>query len=316
MNAVALAVDPNEFVWAQKYRPRTVAECILPEDTKAMVKELLARGEIPHMLFSGGPGMGKTTLAYAIANELGSDVMYINASLENGIDMLRTKIQSFASTVSLSDSGPKIVILDEADGMTGAIQGALKGFLEAFSANCRFIFTANHKHKIIEPIHSRCTTVDFKIKKSEKGKILVNILRRTCQILDLEGVTYDKAVVAKVVEKNFPDFRQILNDLQRHGVSGEIDTSILANINNEMAALIDILKRKSWVELRNWVFATEIDEATMFRSLVDSQEIDIKSKPQLIIILNECQKASPFVADKPLNTLAALTEVMGTVKVG
>ena len=200
MTAIAISADPNEFVWAQKYRPKTIDECILPEETKQMVKELVLKGEIPHMLFAGGPGMGKTTLAYAIANELNSDVMYINASLENGIDMLRTKIQSFASTVSLSDDGPKIVILDEADGLTGAIQGALKGFLEAFSSNCRFIFTANHKHKIIEPIHSRCTTIDFKIKKAEKGKLLVAILRRICQILDHEGVKYDKAILRALLQ--------------------------------------------------------------------------------------------------------------------
>lgn len=307
--------DPNEFVWAQKYRPKTVDDCILPDETKSMVKELITKGEIPHMLFSGGPGVGKTTLAYAIASELGSDVMYINASLENGIDMLRTKIQSFASTVSLSCEGPKIVILDEADGLTGAIQGALKGFLEAFSANCRFIFTANHKHKIIEPIHSRCTSIDFRIKKQDKAKISAAIMLRVLEILDNEGIEYDKAVIREIIVRQFPDFRQILNDLQRYSVSGKIDTGILININTEVSTLIDILKKKNWVELRNWVYATEMDEATIFRALIDSKLVDVKCKPQLVLILNECQKATPFVADKPLNTLAALTEVMGTCKV-
>jgi DNA polymerase III delta prime subunit len=310
--------NTKEYLWSQKFRPRVVDDCILPESTRKMIKSMIADGEITHLLFSGGPGMGKTTLAYAIANELGSDVMYINASMENGIEILRTKIQAFASTVSLSDTGPKLVILDEADGSTPQFQAGLKGFLEAFSSNCRFIFTANHKSKIIEPIRSRATVVDFFYSPEEKSKIAAKFYRRVVDILTAEQIEFDSKSVAKLVEKNFPDFRKTLNELQRNASYGKIDTSVLYDASADaIGPLITALRDKDFIEARKWVAKNEdIDSATLFRMLYDASatKMDKNSVPGLVLILAEYGYKSAFVVDQQINTIACLLSIMSECK--
>lgn len=310
--------NPKNFMWVEKFRPKTIEDCVLPARIKTHAKELISKGEIPHMLFHGGPGMGKTTLAYAMANELGSDVMYINASIDNGIDTLRVKIQSFASTVSLSDSGPKIVILDEADGLTPVMQGALKGFLEAFSNNCRFIFTANIKNKIIDPLHSRCTVVDFKVEPGEKVDMAKGMLKRIKEILDAENITYELKSVAELITRNFPDFRKTINEIQRYSVSGSIDSGILVNTSKEsFKELIAHLKDKNFTEMRKWVTKnSDLDQATVFRYLFDNivTLVDEKSRPNLVILLADYQHRAAFVADPEINLTACLTEIMHSLK--
>lgn len=308
-------VDTREFVFAQKYRPRKIEDCILPAATKNMIRGMLDKGETTHMVFVGGPGMGKTTAALAIANELEADVMVINAALENGIDVLRTKIQSFASTMSLSDSdAPKIVVLDEADGLTPAIQGGLKAFLEQFSANCRFILTANIKHKIIDPILSRCTVVDFRIDGTEKAKVAAQFYRRVTQILDTESVTYDAKVVAKLVERNFPDFRKTLNELQRWSSGGNLDSEVLADHSGDsLRELIGYLKEANFTAARKWVGQNEdIDSAHLFRGIYDTAitQMQPKSLPALVLTLADYGYKSAFCVDQQVNTMACLVEIM------
>jgi DNA polymerase III delta prime subunit len=304
----------REFLWAQKYRPKTVDDCIIPVSTKNMVRGMLDKGQISHMLFSGGPGMGKTTLAYAIANELGSDVLYINASLEAGIDLMRTKVLQFASTMSLSDTGPKIVIFDEFDGVKIDAQNATKAFIEQFSSNCRFIFTANVKHKIIEPIQSRCTVVDFNIEPQEKPKLAAQFYRRVVDILTFEKIEFDSKVVAKLVERNFPDFRKTLNELQRFSSAGKIDSSILADhAGDNLRELIGYLKEKDFKNTRIWIGKNEdIDTAVIFRGIYDVaiQQMKPSTLPQLVLILADYGHKSVFCIDQQVNTTAACVEIM------
>lgn len=306
--------DMKEFVWAQKYRPQTVEECVLPAATKAMALALVEKGEVPNMIFSGGPGMGKTTLAFALAKDINCDVMYINASVDNGIDTLRYKIQTFASTMSLEgDDKPKIVILDEADGLTPAMQAGLKSFIEQFSANCRFIFTANNKHKLIEPIHSRCNHIDFTLNPADKPAIATAILKRCLSILDLEGIKYDKAAVAALVKKTFPDFRRTLNDLQRYSVGGIIDSGVLdLKGESNIRQLFSLIKEKKIADMRKWVSMNEdIDPATLFRLMYDlsADFMTPLGQAALILIVADYQYKSAFVADQQVNTMACLVEV-------
>ena len=304
----------KEFVWAQKYRPQTVEDCVLPASTKKLAQDLVAKGEVPNMIFSGGPGMGKTTLAFALANDIGCDSLYINASVDNGIDTLRYKIQTFASTMSLEGNDkPKIVILDEADGLTPAMQAGLKSFIEAFSENCRFIFTANNKHKLIEPIHSRCNHIDFALNPTDKPAIATAILKRCLSILDTESIKYDKAAVAALVKKNFPDFRRTLNDLQRYSVGGEIDSGVLdLKGESNIRQLFSLIKDKKIAEMRKWVTVNEdIDPATLFRSMYDlsAEFMTPLGQAALILIVADYQYKSAFVADQQVNTMACLVEV-------
>lgn len=311
-----ISVNEDEFLWAQKYRPQKISECILPEETKKQVSEFVSKGEIPHLMLCGPAGCGKTTLAKAIANELESDLLYINASLENGIDVLRTKIQYFASSVSFS-GGTKIVLLDEADYSNAqSFQPALRAAMEAFSANCRFIFTCNYKNKIIEPLHSRCTIVEMKIDSKNKPTLLSQMYKRVCEILKLESVKYDPKVVAELVAKYFPDNRRMLNELQKYSSGGMIDSGILVNLSEESYKdLLGHLKKKEFNEVRKWVAKNaEGDSASIFRKLYDSSNsaMEPQSIPQLILILADYQYKQAFVADHEINLMACLTEIMSS----
>jgi DNA polymerase III delta prime subunit len=306
------------FLWVEKYRPQKIDECVLPEGLKATFKEYVSKGELPNFLLCGSAGTGKTTVAKALCNEIGAEYMFINGSEESGIDVLRTKIKSFASSVSLTDA-KKVVILDEADYLNpNSTQPALRAFIEEFSSNCRFILTCNFKNRIIEPLHSRCAVIEFKIDNSEKKEIIVSFYKRVAQILKTEGVDFDPQVVAELIGKHFPDYRRILNELQRYSVSGKIDTGILVNVSEESyKTLIKLMKEKDFTEVRKWVGKnSDADSVSLFRQLYDtaSTTMEPSSIPQLVLTLADYQYKAAFVADHELNIMAALTEVMANCK--
>ena len=308
----------NQYLWVEKYRPQTIDECILPDSMKKTFHEFINSGELPNFLFCGGAGVGKTTVAKALCNEIGAEYLFINGSEESGIDVLRSKIKNFASSVSLTDS-KKVVILDEADYLNAnSTQPALRGFIEEFSNNCRFIFTCNFKNRIIEPLHSRCAVVEFKIDNSEKPKIASDFFKRVKNILQVEGVESDMKVVAELITKYFPDYRRILNELQRYSVSGIIDSGILINLGDESyVELIKNLKAKNFTEVRKWVGKnSDIESTELFRKLYDKaiDYLEQGSVPQLVLILADYQYKAAFVADREINTMAALTEIMGQLK--
>jgi DNA polymerase III delta prime subunit len=308
----------DEFLWCEKYRPQVIDDCILPQQIKDSFKQYIAEGQLPNFIFSGSAGVGKTTVARALCNELGADYLFINGSEERGIDVLRTKIKQFASSVSITAEGAKVVILDEADYLTPDTQAALRAFIEEFSNNCRFILTCNFKNRIIAPLHSRCAVVDFKIESKDKPKIAASFFRRVNDVLTSEGVESDSKVVAKVVETFFPDFRRVLNELQRYSVGGKVDTGILANMSDEtMKELVGYLKEKNFIEARKWIARNnDIETSVLFRRLYDSA-VDIvegQSVPQLVLILADYQYKAAFVADIEVNNVAALTEIMANCK--
>jgi DNA polymerase III delta prime subunit len=307
----------DHFLWVEKYRPKTIDECILPESLKETFKKFIEGGELPTFLFCGGAGVGKTTVARALCNEVGAEFMFINGSEENGIDILRTKIKSFASSVSL-ESSTKVVILDEADNLSNAIQSGLRSFIEEFSNNCRFIFTCNYKHKIIEPLHSRCAVIEFKIPSAEKPAVAEGFFKRVLQILKTEGIACDKKAVAKLVESHFPDFRRVLNELQRYSIHGSIDDGILVNLSDQsFKELIEYLKTKNFSDARKWVARnSDIEPAQLFGRLYDAavEHLDGGSVPQLVLILADYQYKAAFVANAELNVVAALTEIMANCK--
>jgi len=308
----------NQYLWVERYRPTTIDECVLQAGMKATFKKFIDSGELPNFLFAGGAGVGKTTVAKALCNEIGAEYLFINGSEESGIDVLRGKIKNFASSVSLTDA-KKVVILDEADYLNpNSTQPALRGFIEEFSNNCRFIFTCNFKNRIIEPLHSRCAVVEFKIDNTEKPKIAAQFFKRALMILKTEGIEHDPKVVAELISKHFPDYRRVLNELQRYSVSGKIDSGILVNVGEESyAALIKSLKAKAFNEVRTWVGKnSDIESTELFRKLYD-KSVDLMesaSIPQLVLILAEYQYKAAFVADREINTMAALTEIMAQVK--
>jgi len=307
--------DPNEFIWTEKYRPQTIDECVLPSTIKQSFKDYIVQGQLPNFLLTGTAGIGKTTVAKALCNEIGAEYLFINGSDEGrSIDILRTTIRGFASTVSLTDS-KKVVIIDEADYMNAqTIQPALRSFIEEFSANCRFIFTCNFKNRIIEPLHSRCAVIDFKIDSKDKQELAGTFFKRAINILKQEGIEYDPKVVAELVTKHFPDFRRVLNELQRYSVSGKIDSGILVNINKEsFKDLIGNLKDKNFTEVRKWVAKNSDGEPSyIFRELYDSaSEHMVQSTiPQLVLIIAEYQYRNAFIADAEINLMAAMTEIM------
>lgn len=311
--------DPKQFLWVEKYRPQSIDECILPESIKKTFKDYIAQGELPTFLLTGTAGVGKTTVAKALCNEIGAEYLFINGSDEGrSIDILRTTIRGFASTVSLTDS-KKVVIIDEADYMNAqTIQPALRSFIEEFSANCRFIFTCNFKNRIIEPLQSRCAVIDFKIDNAEKPNMLLAFFKRVTEILKAEEIGYDSKVVSELIVKHFPDFRRVLNELQRYSVSGKIDSGILVNVSKEsFKELTNHLKDKNFTEVRKWVGKNADGEPSfIFRELYDnaSDNMDKASIPALVLILADYQYRTAFVVDHEINLMACLTEVMKECK--
>lgn len=303
----------REYIWVEKYRPATIDECILPEATKAAAKSYVDQGRIQNLLFHGGAGVGKTTLAKAICNELGADWILINASNENGIDTFRTKIMQFATTVSFSDS-KKVVILDEFDQATPAMQAALRAGMEEVSSNCSFILSCNFPNRIIDPIHSRCGVINFKIPNSERSSLAAKFFKRLLDILAAEGVEYDKAVVAELVKKYFPDFRRCLNELQKYSVGGKIDSGILLGIDSaSFEILITALKAKKFNDVRKWCAENiDSDPSAMFRRFYDTSQdyIESKSIPELILLISDYQFKASQVADQEINAVAFMLEIM------
>ena len=306
----------DQFLWVEKYRPRKLDECILPADQKKVFQDMVEKDEIQNMLLCGSAGVGKTTIARALCEELGTDYIIINGSEESGIDVLRTKIKQFASTVSFSGK-TKVVILDEADYLNpNSTQPALRAFIEEFSANCRFIFTCNFKNRIIPPLHSRCAVIEFKIGKEERPKIAARFFKRVNEILANEKVEADPKVVAKVLEKHFPDYLRVLNELQRYASSGKIDEGILVNMGEvNMQDLISALKDKDWKKMRTWVVNNlDNDPQTLFRKIYDTLLDSVVQVPQLVLLLADYQYKAAFCADQEINLVACLTEIMASVE--
>jgi len=304
----------QHFLWVEKYRPKTIDDCILTKALRSTFNEFAKQDKIPNLLLSGGPGVGKTTVAKALCEMTGADYIVVNGSEESGIDVLRTKIKQFASTVSFTESR-KIVILDEADYLNPqSTQPAMRGFIEEFAGNCGFIFTCNYKNRIIEPIHSRCSVIDFRIANGDRAKLASRFMARVIDVLDKEGITYDKNVVAELITKHFPDFRRVLNELQRYSVSGAIDTGILAQIADiNLGELMDSLKEKNFKEMRKWVALNiDNDPQKIYRKIYDTLYDYLKpvAIPQTVITLADYQYKSAFVADQELNLVACLTELM------
>lgn len=305
----------DHFLWVEAYRPKTIDDCILPSDIKEYFTNLVKAGEVQNMLLCGTAGTGKTTVARALCEELNSDYIIINGSEESGIDVLRTKIRSFASTISFTGN-TKVVILDEADYLNpNSTQPALRGFIEEFANNCRFIFTCNFKNRIIAPLHSRCAVVEFKIPKQEKIKMAMDFHRQASLILKQEQIEFNPKVVAKVIEKYFPDFRRSLNELQRYSQRGIIDEGILVNLDDvNMQDLVLSLREKDWKKMRAWVVNNlDTDSAVLFRKIYDTLLPLTDQVPQLVLTIADYQYKAAFVADHEINLVACLTEIMASV---
>ena len=308
----------TEYLWVEKYRPNTIEETILPTKLKGTFQEILKTGELPNLLFTGTAGIGKTTVAKAVCNELGLDYLLINGSEEGNIDTLRHKIKQFASTVSLQ-GGYKVVILDEADYLNPqSTQPALRGFIEEFSNNCRFIMTCNFKNRIIEPLHSRCSVVEFNVSKKDLADLCGQFMKRVTTILTTEQIKYEEPVIAELIMKHMPDWRRVLNELQRYSMSGVIDSGILINIQEvSLHNLMDAMKDKNFKQMRQWVTDNiDVEPAALFRKIYDNmyEFIDPQSIPQLVLILADYQYKNSFVADHELNMVACCTEIMAGVK--
>ena len=304
----------EDFLWVEKYRPKSVSECILPENLKLTFQKFIEQDNVPNLILAGGPGVGKTTVAKAMLNELGNSSYVINGSLFGNIDTLRNDIKNFASTVSF-DSKRKYVILDEADYLNPqSTQPALRNFMEEFSKNCGFILTCNYKNRIIEPLQSRCSLIDFNIPKKEKANLAKQFYTRMLEILDQENIKYEDKVVAELVYTFFPDWRRVLNELQRYSVNGIIDTGIFTNLNEEkFKELVTALKEKKFTEMRKWVASNQdYDSNVIFRKLFDHSYdmLEPSSIPQLVITIADYQYKDAFVADHEVNMVACLAEIM------
>jgi DNA polymerase III delta prime subunit len=303
----------TELLWSQKYRPQTIAETILPEKTKRAFQRFVDDKNIPNLLLTGSPGTGKTTAAIAMLKQLECDYILINGSMNGGIDTLRHEISNFASSVSFS-GGRKYVIIDEADYLTPNTQAALRSFSEEFSKNCGFIFTCNFKNRIIAPLHSRFSNVDFAIESSEKPKLAVQFFKRVIGILEKENVEYDQKVIAKIIEKHFPDFRRVLNELQNYAASGKIDEGIFTNFRQEsIDQLFTFLKEKNFTEMRKWVAANgDQDFAEIYSKLYHTglEKVQMPSIPAFVVTLAKYQYQHSHVPDHELNLVAALSEIL------
>ena len=303
----------EHLLWTEKYRPQSIEDCILPERLKKPFQEYVNQNNIPNLILSGGPGVGKTTVAKAMCNQIGCDFMVINGSDESGIDIFRTKIKNYASSMSLA-GGRKVIIIDEADYLNpNSTQPALRNAIEEFAGNCSFIFTCNYKNRIIEPLHSRCAVIDFGLKNGEKAKMASAFFKRVQSVLQSESVEFDDAVIAELVKKHFPDFRRVLNELQRYSQFGKIDTGILSQIGDvSITEIVKNIKEKDFGSIRKWVASNEIDSNTLYRKLYDALYDTMKpqSIPQAVIILADYQYKAAFVADQEINTVACLTELM------
>jgi DNA polymerase III delta prime subunit len=308
----------NEFLWCEKYRPKTINDCILPKGLKDTFTSVLGTGELPNMMFTGTAGVGKTTVARALCNELDLDHIVINGSEEGNIDTLRGKIKQFASTVSLQ-GGYKVVILDEADYLNPqSTQPALRGFIEEFSKNCRFILTCNFKNRIIEPLHSRCSIYEFGIPNAEKPQLAMGFFTRLTNILDQENVKYETKALAVLIEKYFPDWRRVLNECQRYSIGGTIDAGVLVNLSNEnIKGLMKCLKEKDFKCMRKWVVENiDTEPQVIFRKIYDAmvEYIQPQSIPQVVLILADYQYKNSFVADHEINVVACMTELMASTE--
>jgi len=306
----------DEFLWVEKYRPKTIDECILPPSIKKTFQDFLDKGEIPNMLLAGPAGCGKTTVAKALCNQLGADYYVINGSDEGRfLDTVRNNAKNFASTVSLSSSARhKVVIIDEADNTTPDVQLALRAFTEEFVGNCRFIFTCNYKNKIIQPLHSRCAVIEFSIKGKERQGVAAHFFKRVQDILNLEKIEYEDKVIAELINKHFPDWRRVLNELQRYSVSGKIDSGILASFSNvKTTELFKFLKEKDFPATRKWVVDNlDNDPTVLLRSIYDALYTHLAGPgiAAAVLVIAKYQYQSSFVADQEINMLACLTEIM------
>ena len=306
----------DDFLWTEKYRPKKIEDCILTENIKKTFNDFLNKGEIPNLLLCGPPGVGKTTVAKALCNELGVDFYVINGSDEGRfLDTVRNQAKNFASTVSLQATGKhKVIIIDEADNTGNDVQLLLRANIETFHKNCRFIFTCNYKNKIIEPLHSRCAVVEFGIKGKEKAQLAGSFFKRIQDILDAEGIKYDQKVLAELINKHFPDWRRVLNECQRYSVGGEIDSGVLASFSDiSVNDLIIHLKSKNFSEVRKWVVANlDNDSSVILRRIYDACYTCLSPQtiPAAVLIIAKYQYQIAFVADQEINLLAALTEIM------
>lgn len=303
----------ENMLWVETYRPKTISDCILPERLKKPFQEYVNQKNIPNLLLAGGAGVGKTTVAKAMCEEIGCDYIVINGSDESGIDTFRNKIKTYASSVSLS-GGRKVIIIDEADYLNpNSTQPALRNAMEEFHKNCSFIFTCNYKNRIIEPLHSRCAVVEFSLKQSEKSQMAGQFFKRLQNILHKENVEYEDKVIAELIKKHFPDFRRVINELQRFSKFGKIDVNILSQIGDaSINEVVKFLKEKDFGSFRKWVASTDIDSSALYRKLYDGmyEYLQPQSIPQAVVILADYQYKQAFVADSEINIVACLTELM------